>query len=670
MEFGEFVTRLDNPHEMPSGTSARCPAHDDKVASLMVNEGEHGGIVVRCHAGCTADAVVKSMGLALSDLMGAPHKVADYSYTTEDGVPLYTVERWANPKTFRGFLPEPAHRVLYNLPAVKWARENGANVYFVEGEKDVDALAKLGVPATTNPTGAGPGKWFPHYSDQLTGCHVIVVADNDAVGRAHARTVGASLIGKALSTSLMVPRYGNDVGDLLAGGYSLANGLDLLAEVDSIGVFRADAVKPKKVTWAWHRYFAFGKLAIIEGDPGDGKSILTLDLAARWSRGLDMPDGTNGYGGPLNVLLVSAEDDPEDTLRPRLDAAGADLTRIHLITYGSTPSVPFELSTGLPALQAYVMANGINIVFLDPLNAFLDASTDSKDDKSVRHALQPLRHMAAVTHTALGVVRHLNKGGAGVKALYRGNGSIGFIGAARTAFLVAEDRSDPSVRILACNKSNLTRKPPALRYAIESSAQDVPFIAWKGVVDVSAQQLLDGPEHESVSSDEVAAKRRAVAAATEFLLDVLRDGPMPWADIKAAGKDEGYSEITLRRARDDNQDKVEKIIGSGGARDVTWRRVVPPDPYPSPFDPSAHPKGDGSAIQNGEQTDQTSKREPEPDYTLSPDGTTAAERDADLDAMPLVCAICRSTEAVSRYFAPYWVVRCDSHDPQLEDVDQ
>lgn len=660
MELGDVLSRLDSVRSMPSGNAARCPAHDDNVASLMVREGDHGGVVLKCHAGCAVEDVVKAMGLKMSDLMGLPMLVETYQYTTEDGEPLYQVERWANPKTFRGFLPPPAERVMYALPWVKYARERGLPLYVVEGERDVHTLLALGIPATTNPTGAGPGKWLPHYADQLAGCNVVVVADNDDVGRAHAREIGESLTGKVISLTLTVPRFGKDVTDLVAAGYTL-EALEPLPEQEGTGIFRADKVKRRKVEWAWPKYFAKGKLSIVEGDPGDGKSILTLDLASRWSTGAAMPDGANGLK-PWQVLLVSAEDDPEDTLRPRLDAAGARLEHVHLVTHGATPDVPFEFNSGLRVLEKAVLRYGVQIVIFDPLMAFIGGDTDTHSDHSVRRALQPLKRFAEATGAAVIVVRHLNKGGSSTKAIYRGGGSIGFVGAARATFVVAQQ--DDGMRVLACVKTNLAKKPPALRYTIESNEDDIPYIKWHGVVSLTAQELLDGPEKEAGSS-EADDRQSAVEDAMEYLEFLLGNGPLSWDEIKNQGKIDGYAEHTLRRAR--GRAKVLKEYGTTGNRSVTWRldgdaqseSISPDAQMPSHLTSNANRTNGGANGKVGTET----TTEGDGQMGSGPVELTDEDREAALDAAPLVCDICATTEGVGRWAKPWWAIRCPDHIP-------
>lgn len=653
MELADILDRLDNVRALPSGYSARCPAHDDHVSSLMVNRGRTQPIVVHCHAGCPVDQVMSALGLSTADLVGKAEIEQRYEYLHADGSVAYVMQRWRNPKTFRveGKLPPPAERVLYQLPALTWARSAGAVVHVVEGEKDADRLVSMGLVATCNVGGAG--SWLGHYGKSLEDCHVLVIADNDTTGRAHARQVAASCVQYAATVRLAVPRHGKDVSDLLDAGYTLDD-LDELPEAEELATYLAANVRIRRVEWAWPGYIPFGKLSIVEGDPGDGKSVLTLDLAARWSTGRPMPDGSDG-AGPVRSILVSAEDDMADTIVPRLAAAGARLDAIELVPHGASPEKPFEFARDLAALEKRIVDTGARVVVFDPLTAFLSAGVDTHNDMQVRHALYPLKALAERTRAAVICVRHLNKGGSGTKAIYRGNGSIAFTGAARVGFLVAPDPDDPRGRLLACVKSNLAARPASMRYVVESTPDGTPYIAWHGTSVTDAQGALDGPRRASDMDDETASKRRARQYEVGFLTDALADGPMTWRDIVAAGKAEGFTERTLERARADAG--LVKVLGNEGNRTVTWAlRQTAGDSPQSPLRHSAthlpaQTRG-GNGWRNGEVGS----------------GPTDEERAAAVDAMPLVCTCCGTADHVIRVYGPLWTVLCPEHLMLNEDT--
>ena len=304
----------------------------------------------------------------------------------------------------------------------------------------------------------------------------------------------------------------------------------------------ADVV-PKRVRWLWPGRIPLGKVTVLDGDPDLAKSLLTLDLAARVTRNSAMPDGSfSDLGEPRGVVLLSAEDDAEDTIRPRLDAAGADVKHI-VILVGVKDSRGERGPTvaDLDALEEAIRSTTAALVVVDPLMAHLPDERDSHRDQDVRRALAPLAALASRTGAAVIVIRHLNKGSGG-NPLYRGGGSIGIIGAARSALLVAPDPDAPDGdrRILVVTKRNLAAATPALAYRVEAP-EGVPRIVWEGPTEHTAGALLavQLPEEERSAQDDAVA----------FLTDVLGGGDLPAVRVKAAARQAGIAERTLERAR-------------------------------------------------------------------------------------------------------------------------
>jgi len=549
--------------------------------------------------------------------------------------------------------------VLYRSDALAWARERGASVWLVEGEKDADRLGELGLVSTTNVTGAG--SWLPHYAEQLRGCRVTIVADNDPVGRQHARDVAASVATAAASVVTVVPRYGKDISELLDLGWGL-DAVDPLPEDDGLGLIGAANVTVKPVTWAWPGYLPMGKCTIIEGDPGDGKSILTTDLVARWTSGAPMPDGSR-HGGPWPCLMISAEDDFEDTVVPRLRAAGADLSLVRLLDHGAIEGRPFDVTRDVPALARIVIEAGIKVITLDPLMALLGDKTDSHNDSAVRGALFPLFKLARDAGVAIVVVRHLNKG-SGAKALYRGSGSIGFAGFARAVFTVGRDAENPQLRVMANTKINIAAQPPSLAYTIEHGPAGA-FIEWRGVVDANAQDIVDGV----IRSDDLDMIR--------FLNAVVEDDPLSWKDIARAGREEGFTEKQLRTRR--ARSRLTKILGHEGSRSTRWgylkHELIDPAESTDPQVPLApeFPKSPCPGTPPGDGSVDVPVPDPLPGQGLlgevgadgPPIGQVADEDDqiAELESRPLVCDVCGAADMVHRWASPYWVVRCFAHKP-------
>ena len=222
-------------------------------------------------------------------------------------------------------------------------------------------------------------------------------------------------------------------------------------------------VRPRPAAWLWGNWLPLGKLAILDGDPGLGKSTLLFDLAARVSSSGVMPDGSAGVSG--NVIILNAEDDPAETIQPRLVAAGANPERVfHLgeIDTGNRRR-QVQIPDDAPLLARLIAQQDARLLIIDPLLAFL-AGADANCDQHIRRVLQQISSLAQQHGCAVICVRHLNKG-ASPKAVYRGSGSIGMIGHARTGLLVAQDPNDDEQRILAVSKCNMGGEAgqPALR---------------------------------------------------------------------------------------------------------------------------------------------------------------------------------------------------------------
>lgn len=309
---------------------------------------------------------------------------------------------------------------------------------------------------------------------------------------------------------------------------------------EEIGILLSD-VEPEEIEWLWPSWLALGKLALMDGDPGLGKSATTLDLAARVSAGKIFPDGAEGESG--GVVLLSAEDGLRDTIRPRLGAAGGDASCIL-----SLATVPDEnghdrllsIPEDIPFIEKGIERVGARLVIVDPLMAFLSGETNSHRDQDVRRALAPLAGLAERTGASVLVVRHLNKA-PGNNPLYRGGGSIGIIGAARMAFVVGKDPQDENRRVLASTKNNLAKSPKSLMFTLEEAENGAVRVNWLGESEISAQQLLATPREEEHAD--------ARSEAVEFLSDVLASGPVAAKQVKEEAEEAGISERTLARAK-------------------------------------------------------------------------------------------------------------------------
>jgi hypothetical protein len=326
-------------------------------------------------------------------------------------------------------------------------------------------------------------------------------------------------------------------------------------------------IEEMPIEWLWEWWIPRGALTVLDGDPGLGKSTITTDLAARVSRGWPMPPDVSGDldNGPADVLLTSAEDDPARTTRKRLREAGADLQRVHsldVICCGAEAR-PLVLPEDLVHIEAEIRRVQAVLWTLDPMMAFLSGSVDAHRDQDVRRVLYQFRLLAERTGCAVLVVRHLNKLSGG-PALYRGGGSIGITGAARSALIVGRDPQDPKRRVLASNKLNLGPTPKSRVYSLEPAGQ-VARIAWGEECDLTAEDILGQPGQRS-------GEERAEDCA-DFLREALVSGPQPVKEIEALLKSLGYGGKVVRAAR--RAVGVKTFHKGGVGDDGVWMMRLP-----------------------------------------------------------------------------------------------
>jgi hypothetical protein len=331
-------------------------------------------------------------------------------------------------------------------------------------------------------------------------------------------------------------------------------------------VVGANSVEPEEVCWLWPNRFPLGKLSLLGGDPGLGKSTVLIDIAARVTTGTVFPDGAPCERG--GVVILSAEDGMADTIVPRLMAAGANRERVGIVrgVQGEKGVCEFILPDHLDQLRETVAEYDARLVMVDPLAAYLSAAVNSWRDHDARRALRPLADFAEGTGAAVIGNRHLTKGGGG-KAIYRGGGSIAFSAAARAEFLIAEDPEDAERRIVAQVKANLAPPQPSMAYRLVATPSGVARVEWLGTSTHNANDLVAGFDDP--------AGRGALADAREFLLDALADGPMPVNTIQTNAKQAGHAWSTIRRAKESLKVRKHRMgFGPGGS----WSWELPPPP--------------------------------------------------------------------------------------------
>jgi len=301
---------------------------------------------------------------------------------------------------------------------------------------------------------------------------------------------------------------------------------------------RAADVELEDVEWSWPGYLPLGKVVVLDGDPGVGKSSVAIGLAAQITRGRALPSGSEQIYQPADVVLSMPEDGMGDTIKRRLMAADADQERVHLVDLRDAAATLVTFPRDVETLEAFVRKVGAQLLVIAPLMAHLAPTIDSHKDQDIRLALTPLSGLAQRTGCTVLIIRHLNKAHGG-PAIYRGGGSIGVTGAARLVLLCAKDPDRPGECVLAHVKGNLGPPPPSLSYRIQS-AHGAALVCWGGESRHTSDSLL-AHHHPSEAP--------ALCEAEELLRAALANGPQPQADVEGHAKQADITPKTLRRAK-------------------------------------------------------------------------------------------------------------------------
>lgn len=413
----------------------------------------------------------------------------------------------------------------------------------------------------------------PGFSALCPCCRQEILVYEGAASLAHACTGGCTW-----------QRIGDELHFRTAGSTPAgpaANGRELVLTA-------ASAIRSKPVKWAWAGLVPLAKLTVVAGPAGLGKSTLAAMLAARVSRGTAHGDLMTR---PAHVFVASAEDDPQDTIRPRLEAHGADLSRVHLMDLrrydeaGEPVSGFLELPLDVPAIEDAVRRYEAKLVLLDPIVAYLSPDKSAYREQHVREALGPLRAMAEATGAAVACVMHLNKS-EGSDPLRRIGNSGAFTALPRSVLIFGRDPDaavvtlDSSVvtagvpieagdmRVLAVAKSNLSPDAGSRQFRLEpceiqtpEGAAHVVRLEEIGPSTVSAEDLL---------SDEEPDERSALGEAKAWLRDLLTDGPRPAKEVEAAAREAGHALKTVKRAK-----RALKVQSAKIGRDGRWYWLPP-----------------------------------------------------------------------------------------------
>jgi putative DNA primase/helicase len=549
---------------------------------------------------------------------------AVYLYRDADGVVRYAVFRYRLPNGKKEFSQHPPDGrggwrhgkgcmdgvapLPYRLPELL-ASAMDVPIWIPEGEKDVERLAAEGLVATTNHQGAmSTEATWPRFLDHFRGWACFVLPDNDAGGRAHARKVAGYLDGLAAVVKVVelpgLPPKG-DVSDWLDSGHAvdelaaLAEAApswtpgaaaeaedgagaedddDLPVDADVITACLSDVVAVP-VEWLWPERVPLGKVTLFAGEAKMGKSFLTMDFAARISTGGPIPCGGGECMPTGSVVLLSAEDDAPDTIKPRLVAAEADTDKIHLLTTvrrADGRMEPFNLSYVPHLERAILRFKDTKLVIIDPISHYMGAGTDDFKAVQVRGVLGPLKELASRRRVAIVLVHHLNKGN-GTKALNRVSGSGAYTALARSNWLVCKDPDDPKRRLFLSAGTNLVEEPSGLAYRID---RETARVVWEGQpVLMTADEAL-AADKEQQGARPVAENASKVEQAEAWLVTLLGTGAeVPSDDVVKQGEAKGFGRKTLFTAKERAGVKARKVGFQGG-----WSWYLPAEEPPNcPF---------------------------------------------------------------------------------------
>lgn len=585
--------------------SVHCPAHDDNNASLSVGVKPDGTIGVHCHAGCTPEAVCAALGLTLADLFAgvanprrqmaarprraakpgaeapaipdderaAAHDAAKrlgpasltgyrltavYCYRDANGKTWGWRARYENSagekqikpfhRSVEGWVmreaPSPRKgKPLYRLPEALAA---DGPVYVVEGEKCADALAGLGIAATTSGAARSASKadWSP-----LSGRRCVIWPDNDNPGEQYAADVAEAVAANGCDVAIVdidalrLSNEGADAADWLAANPG-ATAADVLAlpttqpAETGVQLVRASDIAEKAVNWLWPGYLAGGMLTLIAGNGGTGKTTIALSIAATITKGGKLPDGATAPLG--SVIIWSGEDALAEVLVPRLREAGADDSRVHFVAGDQS----FDPATGLPALErAALRIDDLALVIIDPIVSAVQG--DSHKNAEVRRGLQPLLNLAADTGAAVIGITHYAKNTAGRSTTDRVIGSVAFNAVARVTLATAMGAFGEGRMVRAKNNVGITGDGFAYSIAIVhrevgGQTSQVSKIEWGKALYGSADELLGQIEEKRLPKDE----------AAEWLTAALLAGPLASKELKAKAEADGIAWRTVERAKE------------------------------------------------------------------------------------------------------------------------
>ena len=609
MQISELLSRLEGVKGHSGQYMAKCPAHEDKRASLCVSRGDDGRILMKCQAGCPTEAVTAALGLSMTDLFPEkPQKykkiVATYQYKDESGNLLGEKVRyddksfcWKREKNGNWEYKKPERPIIYNLPDVI----NNDTIFLVEGEKDADAIYAQGAIATCSPDGAGEGKWKNDYTKYFKGKTVFIIQDNDDVGKNFAQEEAAAISEVAKCVKVLdlcqiwddLPEHG-DTSDLMKykGSKEAMTEISILADESEVwkpippekdpflACFKTlDMFEEEEATWIVPGWIPEGQITLIAADGGVGKTTLWCNLISAISNGtrciLDPVDYTRK---PEKVGFLTTEDSVRKKIKRKLRVAGANQHNIVTPDFLTDKSGQLRgLKFGSEKMRKFVSSFRLVLCIFDPVQGFIPPDINMGSRNAMRDCMAPLISLGEEYGTTFIVVCHTNKR-KGAYGRDRIADSADLWDIARSV-IMAGFTEEQGIRYISNEKNNYTELQETILFSINKN----------GLIQHEGTSWKRDKEYMADAIIAKAVPKRD--DCKEYILHELdkAGGYMKTKELEDLAKAAGYSFITIRRAKDELKTNKEiRYIQTGSPKEKVWHIektgfIDLPDDFPDPF---------------------------------------------------------------------------------------
>lgn len=591
MILSELLQYFDGVKRCGDGYTALCPAHGDNNNSLSISEAKDGKILLHCFTGCEPKEIVEAVGLTEADLFnntaekdfkvhtppstsqGAKREVAKYNYYDLDGALVaikhkYVYESngkklftWEQPG---GKWSKPDMPIMYNWYAVKDLKK----LFFVEGEKDVDTLARFRLPAVSVPNGAN--SWDKAFENYFNGREVIIIPDNDKNGQQLAQKCVDGIIDKAASVKVVnlceiwkdIPEKA-DVTDFIEHGGTVEALIELVRSTKPLTIESAyvdfNELEAQKTKWLWFPYIPRGKITLMTADPGTGKTFFSLYLAAMVTNGAPF-FGQESFAVrvPQTVIYQTAEDGLADTIKPRLLTIRPEANLKFFKAFDESKRT-IDFSSTPEIIEKIMKDQHPALMIFDPLQAYLGANVDMHRANEVRPVLANIGRLAEEYECAVILIMHNSK--MSTDPLYRALGSIDFVGIARSMLIMGKHPDDSHKRVVCHEKSSLAAPGDSIVFHIDPSNGGIVFDEFS---DLKAVDVLNAKkktrEKPSIRLDE----------AVEMLRELLgEEGWTELSQVKTLEAASGVSERSMQRAKKELGLET-LMIGYGNTKCTYW----------------------------------------------------------------------------------------------------